>query len=304
MIYCAGLPDPLHAGKSESADTSNTIIYAKTSSTYHYPKHHTPYLFLANFKHFGTYRLNNRAISINDCSFYFLNAGDELEINFAKNVKLETLIILFNKNFVSEVYNYCMSSADDLLTNVGITNNCDLQLPGIPFVYSAYIRQCINKIITDRFADDTNPDEYYFDLLCKLLQCHNKSIEEISKLSAKKKSTREELYRRIIQARIFMEANLSSKVTIDDIAGEACLNKFHFLKLFKNCYGVTPYQYLLKLKMERSVELLRTGKFSVGEVCLMSGFESHGSFTNLFKKCYGFAPSHLPGYRIAESQKS
>jgi AraC family transcriptional regulator len=295
MIFSDTLPNPLNAVKNGSSETPNTIIFAKTNSTYHYPKHQTPYLFLANFEQIGSYRLNDNAISINDRAFYFLNAGDELEINFSRQMRLETLIIMFNKYFVSDVYRCCLGSTEELLEIGREVNNRVLRLPEIPFVYTAGIRQSIERIVTNRLESDQDSEYYFFDLLSQLLKCNAAYKTEISRLPAKKKSTREELYKRIIQARIYMSDNLSSTVTIDEIAAEACLNKFHFLKVFKNCYGVTPHQYFLKLKMERSVNLLRTGKFTVSEVCLMSGFESHGSFTNLFRKFYGAPPSHFMG---------
>jgi len=82
-------------------------------------------------------------------------------------------------------------------------------------------------------------------------------------------------------AKIFMHDNFTGSPTIDIIASEACLDKFHFLKLFKSRYGTTPHQYIVKLKLEHAHTLLSTG---VCEACQLAGFESQRSFTNLFKK--------------------
>jgi len=49
-----------------------------------------------------------------------------------------------------------------------------------------------------------------------------------------------------------MHDSFSSSPTIDEIASVACLDKFHFLKLFKIFFGITPLQYLVKLKLEHA----------------------------------------------------
>ena len=293
MINDGNLPDPAQCNQTGVLQMPNTLIYAKTFSPYHYPKHLTPYLFLANFGNFGSYCLNGKNISINDRIFYFLNESDELEINFGANTKLETLIILFNKQFFSDVYSYCKNTVDHLLENRTYDIQENLRLPEVPFIYSEEIRLSTRRILTNQSCDKLSLDQHYFDLLFDLLQYNKKSNEEICRLSAKKRSTREELYKRITMAKIFIEDNLCTTVSIEEMAAEACLNKFHFLKLFKSCFGITPHRYLQKLKMEKSTELLSTGKFSVGEVCRILGFESHGSFNNLYRKFYGVAPSHF-----------
>jgi AraC family transcriptional regulator len=84
-----------------------------------------------------------------------------------------------------------------------------------------------------------------------------------------------------------------SPVTLGDIAKEARLNKFHFLTLFKKIYRLSPHQYLVRLKLEFAHGLLEAGNSRVTDVCHLVGFESHGSFTNLFKRYYGIVPSQL-----------
>jgi AraC family transcriptional regulator len=56
-------------------------------------------------------------------------------------------------------------------------------------------------------------------------------------------------------------------------------------------YGITPHQFLINKKLEKSLVLLKSGNFSIGEICQLVGFESLGTFTNLFKRRYGQSPS-------------
>jgi len=74
----------------------NAVVFARTTGSYSYPKHKTPYLSVTNHLSTGNYQLNGQNIKINDKFFYFLNANDDLEISFSGKYPLETLFILFD----------------------------------------------------------------------------------------------------------------------------------------------------------------------------------------------------------------
>lgn len=99
------------------------------------------------------------------------------------------------------------------------------------------------------------------------------------------------LYRRIVQAKLFIDKNFHQPINLDSIADGAAFSKFHFLRLFKQTYGKSPHQYLTWVRIEQAKLLLSSGK-SVTEVCFAIGFDSISSFTGLFKKLVKTTPSH------------
>lgn len=285
------LPNPDNSSISASNRVENTIIFASTCKKYFYPSHSTPHLLVANFRNPGAYLLNDRQISTNDKSFYFLNPGDKLEINFRHNLPTDTFLILFNNNFITEVINICQSTTNGLLERPFEINNTEFRTPSVPFFFNSAILRCFNSIKTNGMDDLFNPDCLLSDLVVEFFKLRHDTIPEIEKINAKRKSTREELYRRITLAKLYMEENALLPLTIDQIAIVACLNKFHFLKVFKDMHGITPHQFLINKKLEKSLVLLKSGNFSIGEICQLVGFESLGTFTNLFKRRYGQSPS-------------
>jgi AraC-like DNA-binding protein len=98
------------------------------------------------------------------------------------------------------------------------------------------------------------------------------------------------LINQVIKAKQFIDVHYANNICLDEIAGEAFYSKFHFIRLFKASYGRTPYQYLTTVRISRAKELLQTGK-SIQAVCISVGFESVSSFSGLFKKITGSAPS-------------
>ncbi len=98
------------------------------------------------------------------------------------------------------------------------------------------------------------------------------------------------LYRRIVQAKLFIDDNYFENIDLNNIADEAYFSKFHFIRLFTKIYGKTPHQYLTTVRIEKAMQLLRTD-VPVSKVCYAVGFESLSSFSGLFKKMVGISPS-------------
>ena len=98
------------------------------------------------------------------------------------------------------------------------------------------------------------------------------------------------LYKRIVQAKLFIDNHYAERIDLSNIAEEAYFSKFHFIRLFKKIYGKSPHQYLTSVRMAKAKELLHNG-ISVTEVCFAVGFESTSSFTGLFKRYTRLSPS-------------
>jgi AraC-like DNA-binding protein len=99
------------------------------------------------------------------------------------------------------------------------------------------------------------------------------------------------LYKRIVQAKLFIDTHFSENIDLGNIADEACFSKFHFIRLFKSIYGKTPHQYLIKVRVENAKIFLQKGS-SVTEACFNVGFDSVSSFTALFKHHTSLRPSN------------
>src|SRR5205085_12549246 len=69
------------------------------------------------------------------------------------------------------------------------------------------------------------------------------------------------------------------------------ISRYDFLRLFHKTFDTTPRQYLIKRRIEKAKELLRGRSLTVTDVCFEVGFESLGSFSSLFHRCVGHAPT-------------
>jgi AraC-like DNA-binding protein len=96
---------------------------------------------------------------------------------------------------------------------------------------------------------------------------------------------------RLCRARRFIDESYHLPLDLTEISKQACLSRYHFLRLFRDTFETTPHQYLIKRRIEKAKELLRVRSLSVIDVCFEVGFESLGSFSSLFRRCVGQPPA-------------
>lgn len=108
------------------------------------------------------------------------------------------------------------------------------------------------------------------------------------------------------RARDHADRCYAEPIDVGTLAAVAGLSKYHFLRLFRATYGMTPGDYLSQRRIERAQDLLRATNLTVTEVCHAVGFTSLGSFSRRFREIVGESPSefqrryasgapHIPG---------
>ena len=102
---------------------------------------------------------------------------------------------------------------------------------------------------------------------------------------------RHEGFRRLCQARDRLCDVSGPPLSIADLAREVQISPFHFIRQFEAVFGVTPHQYRIDARLEAAKRLLAAGQHSVTDVCMEVGFSSLGSFSALFTRRIGEAPS-------------
>jgi AraC-like DNA-binding protein len=93
--------------------------------------------------------------------------------------------------------------------------------------------------------------------------------------------------RRVVE---YIEAHLSEKVTLRDLAAVAGLSRMHFASRFRTATGLRPHEYLLTQRIGRADALLRHSTMTIVEIALTVGFQTQAHFTTVFKRFVGYTP--------------
>jgi AraC family transcriptional regulator len=88
----------------------------------------------------------------------------------------------------------------------------------------------------------------------------------------------------------YMSENLTEDIGLEQIAGEIGLSASHFAHEFRSSTGATPYQYLLRQRLERAKDLLKTTKFPIQNIGALAGFKYPANFVRTFRQRVGQSP--------------
>lgn len=96
----------------------------------------------------------------------------------------------------------------------------------------------------------------------------------------------------------YIEQNLTANISIDDIAASVPLSRSRCIHLFKEIYGITPYNYYISQRLELSRNLLRNTALPVQEIARHLSFSDCHRFSAFFKKYSGQSPTQYRKHRI------
>lgn len=91
------------------------------------------------------------------------------------------------------------------------------------------------------------------------------------------------------RAREFLGTRFSRQVRLASIAAACGLSAFQLIRVFQRVLGVSPYAYLVQLRVNRARDLLHQG-VGVSEVAYSCGFSDQSHLTRVFKKTIGVPP--------------
>lgn len=89
----------------------------------------------------------------------------------------------------------------------------------------------------------------------------------------------------------YMSAHVADALTLQDLATEAGVSKFHFTRLFRMATGTTPYDFLVGLRMGAARDLLTTTDLKISAVAARCGFGGAAHFGTAFAKRFGLSPT-------------
>lgn len=244
-----------------------------------------------------TYVINNKMHTVNANQFLLINKGQDYFCNVKDKNFVEGICLYLDNNLLQKAYRQMQESPESLLDNP-----CTDRIGQLDFHetihyasdgFHKYLSNEIARINSTGNKSLYDSDNFYFEAAYQLLLSQYTTGREIQKIKALKDSTRKEIYKRVNMARAIIDADVSYQPDIASLSRQCGLSEFHFLRSFKEAFGITPHKYLLRKRMQWSVKLLEEGKYSITNIAYQVGFSDVFSFSKYFKKYFNSSPAHF-----------
>ena len=240
------------------------------------------------------YKTGNRSLTLYPGYFLSLNEG----VSYSREIDSSEPVSSFSIQLTRDFYNDFITSLEghqNLLDNPfkGDDRSFDLPMSILPLQGDLkYTAINLKRYLEAGYWDELLLTSYLHHYLINYYKILNAEvISGFKRLDFMQKSTRVEIMRRLLLAKDFIISNYHSKLTLEEIAAVACLSKNHLLRSFKQAYKISPYQFLIQVRMERARHLLQNGEYSVNEIAGIVGFDCTSAFITVFKKTYHQTPA-------------
>ena len=107
---------------------------------------------------------------------------------------------------------------------------------------------------------------------------------------------------RLRRVKEFVHAKMEDELRLSELAQSVGLSTAHFSEMFRKSMRETPHQFVLRVRVERAKEMLRSAESRVLDVAIACGFKTQQHFARDFRQLCGASPTeyrrHFPG-RVA-----
>ncbi len=242
------------------------------------------------------YHTGHSTYAVNGSNFLILNVDTEYSSYIESEPEVESFTLNFSGKYTNAFFTSLTGKTEDSLEqNLAQSKQC------VRFVERLYpkdkaICPLVSKIynrLPHFYQLNDQVAELFTDLFVAMLQLHADIELETDNIHKIKSSTRQELYRRLNNAKDFIDSCYSDPINLDSISGVACLNREYFMRQFRSYFKTTPMQYLIAKRMEAAKRLLQNPGNSVSEVCRQVGYFDLSSFGKLFRRYHNCSPTEM-----------
>ena len=212
------------------------------------------------------YRINGYEKILKPGEFILVNPEQNFEI-IADKKNTEGICLFFENTFEHNI-------SDTVFENkkYNISEN-KLLMDNIIYIKDNVVRNRLEKTTIN------------FNSFLELLTDDNKVLKHsLTGLEMKNSNLSSDLAYRLMKVKEFIDNNYYENLDIDRLANMSYTSKFHFLRMYKKMFRISPYSYILELKLNESRKLLKD--HNTIEVAQKLNFTDRSAFSNRFKRRY------------------
>lgn len=154
-------------------------------------------------------------------------------------------------------------------------------------------RHClqIGQLIWSEFREEAHADDVYLAALYQALVLRLARGGDDLRARANAEEGLSSQASRQIEA--YLKENFHGQISVPDMAALLGISSGHFTTCFKASFGLTPHQYVIKLRLDEAEACLRDTQIPIGEIAARLGFSSQSHLTTAFRKYRGITPKEV-----------
>jgi AraC family transcriptional regulator len=95
------------------------------------------------------------------------------------------------------------------------------------------------------------------------------------------------------QLRDYVIAHVDESIDVEALANIAGQSPFHFSRVFARAVGMTPHRYVVHLRLQRAIELVRDGRSGLAEIAVRTGFADQSHLSRWVRRVHGVSLTQL-----------
>jgi AraC family transcriptional regulator len=239
-----------------------------------------------------TYYANEKKFTVKEGEYIIGNDFTSSIVEINQKQPVQGLCIDISTEIISEVALYYDINGSDLkeflLSDQFFVNRYDVKNTSLGYS----LIEINNKIKNLNYHNDFLRCELFYSLAESIITDQRYIFDHLSKLGFKKVITNEELFRAMLSAKAFIDDHVMENPSLDQISLQAGLSKYHFIRVFKNAFGISPYQYQKRKRLELAkIDLINGNELSY--TAIRFGFPDAYSFSKAFKQQFGKTPGSI-----------
>jgi AraC-like DNA-binding protein len=213
-------------------------------------------------------------------------------VQIDKNEAVQGLCIDISSEIISEVAEFHDVNGTELkeflLSDQFFVNRYNVKNTSLGYS----LNQINQKINAGTFTNDLQQNDLFYSLAESIIADQRFIFDHLSKLDFKKNVTNEELFRAVFQAKSFIDEHITDNLSLEKIALHIGISKYHFIRIFKSVFGISPYQYQKRKRLDFA-KLDLMGDTEILTTAIRYGFSDAPTFTKAFKQQFGQTPGSL-----------
>jgi AraC family transcriptional regulator len=241
------------------------------------------------------YHVHEKTHEVTSGNYLVANCGKKYDVVIDSKEDVNGLCLFIHEGFLQDVY-VNMNKKEDFLLDQAFGSMPSVEIDEMVYSPRHNLLGNFLQSLYFNFQDENKTGEFdsaniFYFLSCQLLMNQKRISDHYNELEVRKKSTAAELFQRLAMGKNMIDEEPEKDWSMRELSRSVALSEFHFFRTFKKAFKMSPYQYLIRQRIEKASGLLRKSSFPLAEIAFKSGFADIYAFSKAFKKYKGVSPS-------------